>query len=116
MSKLILSSFIFLFSFTNRIYITGYFKDLRKVRPISTSHQQLILMLNKKVIATTKTDASSYYELDFLDEFSRTESLNFYYVKNKDTVLLKSITQLESDDFKLDLYMPPINKKQSKRR
>ncbi len=64
------------------------------------------------IIATTKTDANSYYELDFLDSFSRKEALHFYYVKNKDTVLLKSITQLESDDFKLDLYMP-IKKKQS---
>ncbi len=48
--KLVLSSFIVLFSFTNRIYITGYFKDVRKVKPIITAHQQLILMLNKQVI------------------------------------------------------------------
>ncbi len=115
MSKLIVCSFLLLFSFTNRIYITGYFKDVRKVKPIITAHQQLILMLNKQVIATTKTDANGYYELDFLDTFSRKEALNFYYVNNKDTVLLKSMTQLESDDFKLDLYMP-AKKKQSKQK
>lgn len=106
--------FVLLFPFTNRVYIRGYFKDLSKIQAISTSHQQIVLMINNRVIATTTTNVNSYYEFDFLDEFSRTESLKFYYVNNKDTLLLKTISQLKSDDFKLDLYMPSINKKQIK--
>jgi hypothetical protein len=99
--------FVLRFPFTNRVYIRGYFKDLSKIQAISTSH-------HNRVIATTTTNVNSYYEFDFLDEFSRTESLKFYYVNNKDTLLLKTISQLKSDDFKLDLYMPSISKKQSK--
>lgn len=64
-------------------------------------------MTGTKIIAKTTTDAKGYYELNFLDIYSKSDTLNFYYTANanQDTILLKSLTTLPSDTPIIDLFV-----------
>lgn len=100
---------ISVFGFTNRIYITGHFKNTNKVKHILTNNRKIILMVKNSIVAESKTDRASYYELDFLDIYSVKDTINIYYLagnNQQDTILLKSINSFFSDTPIIDLYVP----------
>lgn len=100
---------ILVFGFTNRIYITGHFKNTNKAKHILTNNRKIILMVKNSIVAESKTDSTSYYELDFLDIYSIKDTINIYYIagnNNQDTILLKSINSFSSDTPLIDLYVP----------
>lgn len=109
MTKIITVVIMSLFGLTNRVYISGHFKNTDKANPVVTSNRQILLMVKNTVVAETKTDHAGYYELEFLDIYSIKDTFHLYYIAGKDrkdTLLLKSIATFSSDHPVIDLYVP----------
>lgn len=107
MIKIVSLIIILFFSFSINVHISGHLRDDRIVYPSQFGYRKLVLMTGNKIIASTKTDSSGYYELYFLDTLPRNTVFDFYLAahSDKDTFLLKSVSRFESDTPIIDLII-----------